>query len=897
MPLESGQSLSHYRLAEKIGEGGMGVVWQAVDTTLGREVAIKVLPEAFASDPHRLKRFEREAKLLASLNHPRIAGLFGLHEAQGVRFLSMELIHGEDLGQRLKRGPIPLDESLRLAVQVAEGLEAAHESGVIHRDLKPANIKLTPNGEVKILDFGLAKALQDPVPGDEADLSQSPTMTAAATQAGGILGTAAYMSPEQARGQEADRRTDIWAFGCVLYEMLTGASPFVGETASDSIGAVLHKEVDLDLLPPSTPAAVRRLLRRCLAKELRARLQHIGDVRIELDDAISGSGGALPVSTATTASPYRALALIGVLAILVVAALVAVPLILDLDQESDENLHLSIVQPTTSSLPPEVSLHGSSVAISPDGSTVAYLATSGATSALMVRNLSQPDSRLLPGTEGATVPFFSPDGSRIGFVSAGRLRVMPIEGALPREVCDAPNARGACWIDDDTVLMARFGPSVIDRVTVSTGEVESLTRLDDDNNEVAHETPEPIPGTGQFLFTVRRLRHGTTVGMALALGDVATGEHRIIIEDAGHGRYADEVIVYSRADGSVRAMAFDPVRGETQGQQRTVLTGVRTQPLAWTSDLALSASGRVAYMPGQAGWTDNTVTWRARDGSAEPALAERRGFTVARLSPDERFLALGISEPFPDLWRYDLSTVPPTRLRLTDDGRSIIPVWSPDGSEIIHASMRTGVLLLYRTPTDGSRESQLLFESPYRTIPESWSEDGKLFAYTSVDPHTGLDIWVLPLDGKGDARLIAGTRFNESSASFSPGGKWIAYQSDESGAYEIYLRRADGTGGGHPASVGGGVDPLWRRDEVFFRRGDALMVASVSTDPELRIGTPTELFTGLTTSGPPVRLYDVTSDGSRVLVTLPQHSEAGSQYAEVQVVTNWIAQVKKRIGQ
>ncbi len=887
-----------YEIIREIGRGGMGVVYLARDTKLDRDVAIKCLPDQVAQDEGRLQRFEREAKLLASLNHPNIATIHGLEEVDGKRYLILEYVEGKTLEERLRKGAIPVDEALPIATQIAQAIEAAHDKGIIHRDLKPANIKFTSEDQVKVLDFGLAKALSDE--GSTAsELAHSPTINAgnSPTLPGVVLGTAGYLSPEQARGKPVDKRTDIFSFGCVLYEMLTDLPPFPGETAAESIGATLHKDVDFDQLPPNIPIIVRHVLRRCLERDRNKRLRDIGDARLELEELAAGKGdsletlavaGTIPPSSQRTVFIGRSLVAILVVVTVVLAWLAFRP------RTSLEpvSLNLSIIHRADEPTYTEVYLVGPVLALSPDGTRLVYIGSVDGISRLYVRHLSEADSRLIPGTEGAKAPFFSLDGSLIGFVAHGKLKIVAFEGSVPRVLCDAPFIRGACWIDPETILFSASTTSALELVSVSDGRVTALTQLDSDTGEVTHRFPELLPDGRHALFNLRREKARLGVG-SVAIVDLQTGEHEVILESAAHARYVDGMIVYSQRDGSVRAIQFDPAARTVSGSPVTVLQGVRVQPLTGTSNFSVAGNGTLAYIPGESAWTVNTPVWRNRDGESTPAIPEARRFTTARLSPDGRYLAVGIAGPDPDIWRYDLSHDPPTRLRLTSDGASILPVWSPDSQWIVFASSRSGTIQLTRMRADGSAGPELLQPTQHYQFATSWSSDGTLLAYTERNPVTGDDVWILPLEGDRQPWPVAIGPSMEKMPSFSPDGVWIAYTSDESGDTEIYVRRTSGDGGHVPVSVGGGMKPVWRGDEIFYRRGDEMMAVSVTTDPEFSSGSPESLFTGLSTTGPPARVFDVDESGENFIVPRPERKLGDASFMEIRIITNWIEQVKR----
>ncbi|MCZ6649213.1 MAG: protein kinase, partial [Acidobacteria bacterium] len=642
MSLQPGQNLSHYRLVEQIGEGGMGVVWKALDTTLDREVAIKVLPDAFAQDPDRLARFEREAKLLAALNHPHIAAIHGLHEAGGQRFLAMEMIEGEDLSQRLLAGPLPTDEALRFARQIAEGLEAAHESGIIHRDLKPANIKLTASGTVKILDFGLAKALEENIgPGNA---TQSPTLTAAATRDGVIMGTAAYMSPEQARGQVVDRRADIWAFGVVLFEMLGGRRLFDAGTVSDTLASILMKDPDWDSLPETTPLSVRRLLRRCLQKDARERLRDMGDARILIGEILHGTGedDDLP-ATAEQLPPvqpaWRRGLPWGLAAVFLVAALVAGARILSTGTPEAPITRFSQTFPAEHQL---ALFDQPAVSISPDGRMLAFTVGTFGSSEIWLRDLESMEARRLNGTDGAKSPCFSPDGKWLAFFADGAVKKIAVAGGGAIALADATtNPRGLSWGDDDTILFAPATSTGLFRVAGSGGPVEEIILPDVEREERTFRWPESLPGGRGVLFSVGTVSSPEHYDDSpIEVLDLASGVRKVVVPGSSMARYVSTGhVVYARA-GSLFAVPFDLDRLEVTGPPVPVLDGVLTLRNSGAVQFDIADNGTLIYVPGDERQTQRKLVWVDREGNIEDIQAPPRAYIQPNLSPDGKKLAV-----------------------------------------------------------------------------------------------------------------------------------------------------------------------------------------------------------------------------------------------------------------
>ncbi len=648
-----GKTLSHYKVIEKIGSGGFGDVYRAEDTTLKREVAIKVLPEQFTEDPQRLARFEREAQILAQLNHPNIAAIYGLEEADGVRFLALELVPGETLAERVAKGPVPVKEALEVCRQIAEGVEAAHEKGVIHRDLKPANVKVTPEGKVKILDFGLAKAFEEEIPA--ADISQSPTLTEEMTRAGVILGTAAYMSPEQARGKPVDKRADLFAFGCVLYELLTGKRAFGGETVTDVLAKVLEAEPDWNALPRVLPSTIRFLMSRCLQKDPGRRLQHIDGARILIDEALTGDtmaseiglGGAIQPPLWKRAIPWGMAVVLAVTTGLVVWSLTrpATQLL------APQSLTKLGINPPASA--PLANTRGNEVAISPDGKLVIYRAFRGATAQLYMRSMDELQAKPIVGTAGASAnPFFSPDGQWVGFAAAGQLRKAPLAGGPAMTLLDLPGAfRGGDWGSEGKIVFE--SGTGLHRVSANGGQPEILTTRDP--GERLYWAPQILPGGKSVLFTLLSL-DGQYHAALLSL---QTGEHTIVLEGARAARYAPTGhLVYEAAGtGTLMAVPFDPARPAITGDPVPLLEGVRNHlyPIAGV-DYSFSGNGTLVYVPSSES-VERRLVWVDHQGTQITVTRERRNLTAPRLSPDGKRVAFQVfGDDGQHLWIYDFES-------------------------------------------------------------------------------------------------------------------------------------------------------------------------------------------------------------------------------------------------
>ena len=901
---KNGLDSGHYEILSLLGKGGMGEVWRARDTKLGREVAIKTLPEEFAKDPDRLARFEREAKLLASLNHPNIAAIHGFEEDNGTHFLVLELVEGDTLADRLKRGAIPVEESLKLALQIVEALEAAHEKGVIHRDLKPANIKVTPEGKVKVLDFGLAKAFG----GDEADanLSNSPTLSMAATQQGVILGTAAYMSPEQAKGLPADKRADVFAFGCVLFEMLTGRQVFQGQIATEILASVIKEEPDYTTLRENLHPAIKKLLRRCLEKDPMKRFRDVGDVRFEIEQVLSDASGVIvhPVDGVVQAARQSKLPWV---AGIIVSVVIAVAASWNLKPDS----------------PPEVgavgrfplplregqnfnSLAFSSISISPDGTRVAY----GTSGQIYLRNLNELQGRSLQGTEGtgAVLPTFSPDGDWLAYYSRfeGEVKRIPVTGGASITVFDAPIGdppRDLQWTADDTLVFARIAG--VYRVPATGGTPELI-----------------VPAEGEQIASARILPDGnsilfaSTVGFApnrwdeadIVLQSLDTGDRIVLWEGGSDPQYLPTGHLTFAQGDDVFAMPFDVAARETTGAPVPVIEGVSRGTLGALfgdpANYSFSVGGDLVYMPGNSGQAGGRfLTWVDRDGQEEPLDAPVRQYFDARISPDGTRAALAIDDGGNfDVWVWNLERSTLTRLTF-HDGMDRYPLWSPDGEEILFYSERDGSFGVHRKAADGTGEVELLGSEPDRwLIPSSWSPDGNtlMLSELALTGDTNYDIGVLSMEGDRVWTSLIAEDHAESQPVVSADG-WMAYLSYESGAPQIYVQPFPNIESGRwQVSTSSGIQPAWSSDgrELYYLDGNAMTVVSVATGDSFEFGTPDGLFRGnyFREVG---RMWDRGPDGERFLMIKIADviDEATSETVRPQmhVVLNWFEELKERV--
>lgn len=834
-----GQRIGSYEILREIGRGGMGEVYGALDRELNREVAIKALPRAFAQDPERMACFRREARMLAALNHPNIAVIHGLEESDGVSYLVLELVPGQTLAERLAASRLTVEDALRVCGQIAEALEAAHEKGIIHRDLKPANIKVTPEGKVKVLDFGLAKAFDAEQAG--IDLSHSPTDSAGTTVEGQILGTPAYMSPEQVRGKPIDRRTDIWSFGCVLYETLTRRQAFAGQTVSDTLAKVLEHPPNWNGLPETTPASIRLLLRRCLEKDPHRRLHDIADARIEIGDAL-----ALPADVVHARTGRRKASLWSLMSLVLAATLLVLGIALwrfPAPETVPRRLRSTIPLPNGQQL---ATRYHPDLAISPDGSRLLYAAVEGETSRLYVRAIDEFQATPLTGTEGAWAPFFSADGLWVGFFAGNKLKKVPLSGGLPTAVCEVPDtsAWGASWGADDTIVFAAGRHTGLLRVSADGGTPKALTNLEAEKSEASHRWPEVLPGGQAVLFTVAK-DIGNFDDAQIAVQLLQSGERRILVEGGTFARYAPSGpssttghLIYARA-GGLLAVSFDLARLQVTGTPFPVLEGVMTGSYQGSAQFAFSHSGLLVYVPGGALRQQHSLVWVDRQGRAETLPLPPRDYGSPRLFPDGRRIVVELMEAFHDTWVYDLERG--TLTRLTFEAGNHQPHLTPDGQRVIFGSDRAGQWGLFWKLTDGSSPEERLTSSSQTPCCASLTPDGKALVFD-----VGEDIWVLPMAGDRKPRPFLQTRFHEGWPRLSPDGRWLVYRSNETGQYEIYVRPFPGPGEKWQLSIEGGYEPIWARSgrEIFYRQGDKMLVVNISTQPKFIAGKPRVLFEG-----------------------------------------------------
>ena len=859
------QAIGRYHILKKIGQGGMGVVYHARDSELKRDVAVKLLREDLSNDPQFVQRFKREAQVLASLNHSNIASIYGIEECDGVRALVMELVNGTTLSDRIDCGAIPLPEALSFATQIAKALDYAHERGVVHRDLKPSNIKITPGGGVKLLDFGLAKtfaAYRRP-----QDNDSSATLTLTGSGPGKVLGTAAYMSPEQARGEAVDKRTDIWAFGVVLFQMLTGHHPFGRETSSQTIAAILETEPDWNELPAPTPSGMRKLLVHCLKKDPKERLRDIGDAGIHIADVLQPSPAfreEFPASSHRGGIARFALWF----GVFLAAVALSTAVVLKLrPAPARPRTHLAIP------LAPGQQLTGPP-AISPDGRIVAWTSRTGTGRPLLyVRPLNDPLPRTIIGSEDAYLPFFSPDGEWIAFFARGRLMKAAVSGGSITAIADAPDPWGGTWGKDGSIIFTPAFNSGLVRVSANGGHGETLTKPDGAGGGYGHMYPQFLPDGHHVVFS---LWHTDPERNGTALLSLANLRWQVVLPAWSEVAYpVPGYLVTGDRGAGIRIAPMHSERPVAARVERSIID----QPVAFLvqsarSWFAVSPNATLVYA--SADFTKSTLVWVDQNGVAEPVTDEEHDYWSPTLSPDGERVAVRIGG---DLWVYDLRRSAGNRF--TFSGYNTQPVWTPDGSAIIYASNRGGGDVdLYSQPASGSPSATRLLKKDSTQIPYSVLQDGTVAFVDYAE--TGRDLWILSPKGKANPYLIS--PFNKSQCRFSPNGRLIAYSSDESGRREIYVQPFPGPGEKTAISTNGGSAPVWSRDgrKLFFRQGDAMMVVDVTTTAGVfRASRERQLFTA---KGLGFREgFDVSVDGKRFLMV---RREPGSWPTQLDVVLN-----------
>ena len=882
MALTPGTRLGPYDITTQIGVGGMGEVYKATDTNLKRAVAIKVLPASVAADAERLARFQREAEVLAALNHPNIAAIYGLERSVAATALVMELVEGPTLADRIAQGALSVDEALLIARQIAEALEAAHEQGIIHRDLKPANIKVRLDGTVKVLDFGLARTLAPVSDG-------APTVTGIHTQAGTIMGTAPYMSPEQARGEVAGRQADIWSFGVVLYELLTGVSPFGRQTTAETLARVLETQPDYSVLPSDTPANARHLLRRCLEKDRKRRSQHIGDVRIEVEEALSAlTTEAAPGPADAVATGGRRRRAAGAIALAVLAGVAG----WSLAQRSTSTAPAAVVRLSLPSLElPSVWPFGTRhLAISGDGSRVAY--ASG--TRLWIRRMGQHQAVAIEVS--ASNPFFSPDGEWVGFFDqiTGLKKVPAVGGTPVPIVATSDRPSGGTWRADGTIVFATT--SGLYQVSESGGEPRRLIRPDPGRKERHYAWPQFMPDGRSVLFTM--VPEDSIEGAQIAALDLNTLEAKVVLKGGSAARYAATGHLVYASGQTLKAIAFDPVTHETRGNPVSLPDiEISTTPDNGAAEFAVSETGTLLFItPNMPGQLLRTLSWVDRQGKKEPLTLAPGRYANPRISPDGTRVALDMIGASRDIWIWNLQR--PSLTKLTGGPtEDILPVWSPDGRRVFFASDRTGNFDVYSQAADGATAARVEFAGPGTQMTGSFTPDGNRLLLVEDFK----DIRMLNLAQPDRLEPVLHSEFNEILGVVSPDGNWIAYESDESGGrMEIFLRPFPNVSGRREkVSIDGGRFPLWgRKDsgELFYvDLTGGMMAASVELSPSLSLGRVTKLFDfARPPRGPAGMVYDVSPVDGRFLVT--ERATAGSNgLINISVVLNWFEELKRLV--
>jgi Tol biopolymer transport system component len=884
-----GTNIAHYKITAKLGQGGMGEVYRATDTKLDREVAIKVLPESFAQDKERLARFDREAKALAALSHPNIAGIFGVEQEGDVHALVMELVEGEDLSQRLMRGPLPVEEALDVCNQIAEALETAHEKGIIHRDLKPANVKLSEDGKVKVLDFGLAKSTTPESSNPSTTDSLSPTITADYTMPGTLLGTAAYMSPEQARGKSVDKRSDIFSFGCVLFECLTGKRLFKGEDTTDTLAAIIKGEPDWTALPPETPPTIHLLLRKCLAKDRKRRLHDIADARVDLEQAISDpsssfirlsdealqeAGGGSGIQRPVVAGLVLGVALVAIALTWFLRPAPVVP---------SPTRHLNLKLPEEAPLAPvgsaSLGVGRPALAVSPDGRLLVYVAQKQGTTELRIRPLDQFETKGLPGTDGSYGPFFSPDGKWVGFIANDRLKKVRVTGGEPTTICEVADSFGAVWGKDDRIIFTDNGRSILS-VSSGGGPVKQ-------HAAGVMDWPSPLPGGHSVLVNDRSgviMALDLDTGLATSVLGVK-GSEPVYLQN-GYLMYMDH------QSSRLTAAAFDLDSLKIVGQPEPLLYDIRTESDRHAGQFTLSTNGMFIYLPGVYMGVSQ-LAWVNRDGSHELLEFPAEVYGTFRLSPDGNFLAIQVYGTKSDIWIYDF--VKQRKVKFTWEGNNFNPVWTPNGERIVFTSDRTGERKLFWKQVDGASRPELLLEDQGERLfsPSSWTPDGKTLALYGRSPGTLGDLYTLSMEGSKIPTLLASTPSFDWGPQFSPDGRWLAYTGNESGNDQIYVVPFPSTGERWQISTRGGEEPVWSPDgkELHFRNKQQWMTASIEVEPSFNAGNPHVRFEGpyLNVGG---QSYDVSSDRFLVLVGPDQENA----HTELNVIVNWMEFIESKLS-
>jgi eukaryotic-like serine/threonine-protein kinase len=932
MALTPGAHIGSYEIIELVGAGGMGEVYRARDQKLKRDVALKVLPDAFAHDADRLTRFQREAELLATLNHQGIAAVYGLAEAGECTGIVLEFVEGETLADRIARGALPVDDAIAVAGQIVDALEAAHDKGIVHRDLKPANVKLSPSGAVKVLDFGLAKMVETSAApsASPATPSLSPTLSARATMAGVVLGTAAYMSPEQARGKPVDRRTDIWAFGCVLFEMLTGVPAFeAGDTVTDIIAAIIKNEPDWGRMPAGTPPRVVALLRRCLQKDPRRRLPHIGVARLELDDAANEPDPAVPtpqVGGRVRSSVPWAIAAAAISALTVLGALV----VRHREPASFGAIRFALTAADDVTFGSNISQRGTAApaphfAPSPDGRSIAFVAYKGdERPQLWIRRLDTQSIRAVAGTEEASFPFWSPDSRAIAFFTQRQLKRVDTAGGPVVVICDAPAGEGGTWNRDGVIVFARDDTGALFRVSAAGGVATAVTTLDAERGEVSHRWPQFLPDGRHFLYLALTGTPTSTSTLiapealerlrVVYVGSLDSPDRTVVLGGALRAMYGGGHILFLRGT-TLMAQPFDPVARRLSGEPVPIAENIANNTGNGRTAFSVSEAGVLTYRTGITTMSRGVLSWLDRTGKRTSSVGGPADYVEAQLSPDATAVAALIANRPPgtvvspgpqssDLWVLDLSRNGiATRLTFRADEPKAGIAWSPDASRIAFG-LGSSVLPrlqgggIYASATNGGGgDAQQLFRGEGGQRPTSWSRDGRVIAFNQINTRNlHRDVWLLPLSGDRKPTPLLQSTYIHEQAAFSPDGRWVAYASDKGGEVDVYVRATVQGDREWRISQNGGNQPAWRADgrELFYWNPTlrTLMAVAIRPSATFEPATPAKLFNipRLRTGG--LGQYSVAPDGQRFLIIEPE----GTPDAQIpiDVVVNWTAVLNDR---
>jgi eukaryotic-like serine/threonine-protein kinase len=890
MPLAPGSKLGPYEIVVPLGAGGMGEVYRARDTRLERSVAVKILPAQFSSDPVRKQRFEREAKTISSLNHPHICVLYDVGHQDGMDYLVMECVDGETLAKRLEKGPLPLEQALKCGMQIADALDKAHRSGVVHRDLKPGNIMLTPNG-AKLLDFGLAKPAV--APANVVTLTAAATQTTPMTQEGTIVGTFQYMSPEQVEGKELDGRSDIFSFGAVLYEMLTGQRAFPGKSQLSVASAILEKEpAPISSIKPMTPPALDHTIRRCLAKEPEGRWQTARDLALELKWIAAGAPQlAMPAIRSNRERRIWIFAVITLLLALAAAYFRTSP-------DRPQSTWTSILTPENT----RFAYFAGPVTVSHNGRKLAFVATtSEGQDVVWVRPLDAPNSQALPGTEGASFPFWSGDDRSIGFFARGKLKTIEATGGPVVTLCDAPGARGGTWDQSGVILFATTWSGIF-RVASSGGTPTEITKLDNSHGELTHRWPFFLPDGRHFFFSAANFLGGSMETASVYLGALDSRETKLLFHARSNAAYMSGYVLYVR-DRTLLAQAFDEKQLEIRGQPLPIAGQVQYDELTWRGVFSCSPNGVLAYQGENTGANSRMIMFD-RTGKDIRTIGSPGDLIAHKISPDGQRLALGVLDPSVGnykMWVYDVFREKETRLTFGPD-RVSFPLWAPDGNALVYGANKRGPYDIFEKRADSTGSEQLLLQSDTSKFPTDWSADGRFVAYSASVGTSKMEMWILPRSGERKPYVFLQGDFNVGEGRFSPDGRWLAYTSDESGRAEVYVTPFPSGASKWQVSTAGGSNPRWRHDgkEVFYLAANSeLTAAEVSTSGSVfQVGAVRPLFHILLRTGPS-RLelsptsgqigYDAGPDGKWFVVNSPL---AGSP-PPITLVTNWAAELKK----